>query len=450
MAPSLVLINPWIYDFAAYDLWSKPLGLLYLAGYLRQAGAKIDLIDCLNVHGSTPPDAPANHRPRRRNYGTGKFRREEIDTPAPLKEVPRKFCRYGIPEDRFRWELAKIPRPDAVLVTSLMTYWYPGVRRVIQLSREIHPKVPIILGGIYARLCAEHARRTSGADRVETVSGLKGQDAVRETLQSLGIDLEGKPPLGAVPPYPAFELLPRVDYVCLLTSIGCPYRCRYCASGYLSPGFSRRDPLEVLEEIVHWHQGHGVRDFAFYDDALLFEADTHLAVLLENVLKRGLNVRFHTPNALHVRGISSEIAVLLYRAGFRTIRLGFETSNMALHEQLDQKVSTGEFEWAVKNLVKAGFEKRTTGAYILAGLPEQSVDSVIDTIRHVGAAGITPYLAEYSPLPHTSMWPKAVRSSRYDIASEPLYHNNTLLPCWDDSQRQRFPELKRLVQTFRH
>jgi hypothetical protein len=31
----LILINPWIYDFAAYDLWSKPLGLLYLAGYLR-------------------------------------------------------------------------------------------------------------------------------------------------------------------------------------------------------------------------------------------------------------------------------------------------------------------------------------------------------------------------------------------------------------------------------
>jgi hypothetical protein len=122
---------------------------------------------------------------------------------------------------------------------------------------------------------------------------------------------------------------------------------------------------------------------------------------------------------------------------------------MALHEELDQKVSAGEFERAVKNLVKAGFEKKTMGAYILAGLPEQSVESVIDTIRHVGAAGITPYLAEYSPLPHTSMWPKAVRSSRYDIASEPLYHNNTLLPCWDDSQRRRFPELKRLVQNFR-
>jgi radical SAM superfamily enzyme YgiQ (UPF0313 family) len=217
----------------------------------------------------------------------------------------------------------------------------------------------------------------------------------------------------------------------------------------LSPGFSRRDPLEVFEEIVYWHQRQGVRDFAFYDDALLFEAEIHIAPFLEHVIRRGLQVRFHTPNALHVREISAEIAELLRRAGFHTIRLGFETSDMALHEELGQKVSGGEFERAVKNLGNAGFDKKATGAYILAGLPDQSVESVIDTIRHVGAAGVTPHLAEYSPLPHTPMWSKAVRSSGYDIASEPLFHNNTLLPCWSDSQRKRFPELKRLVQAFR-
>jgi len=449
MAPSLVLINPWIYDFAAYDLWSKPLGLLCLGGYLRQVGAKAHLIDCLDVHRSTLDDAPAKVGPLRRAYGTGKFPRKEIEKPSPLKDIPRKYCRYGIAETRFKQELATIPRPDAILVTSLMTYWYPGVRRVIRLSRAIHPGVPIILGGIYARLCEEHARRCSGADRVITAGGLKAPDELRQALQGLGVPLEGPSPPETVQPYPAFDMLRRMEYVCLLTSTGCPYRCGYCASGYLSPGFFHRDPLEVFEEILHWHQRHGVQDFAFYDDALLFDADTHLTLLLEHIIKRGLKVRFHTPNGLHVREISAEIAVLLHRTGFHTIRLGFETSDMALHEELGQKISAGEFERAVKNLVKAGFEKKTTGAYILAGLPDQSVESVIDTIRHVGDAGVAPYLAEYSPLPHTSMWSKAVGSSSYDIASEPLFHNNTLLPCWDDSQRKRYPELQRLAQTFR-
>ena len=30
-APHILLVNPWIHDFAAYDFWAKPLGLLVLA-----------------------------------------------------------------------------------------------------------------------------------------------------------------------------------------------------------------------------------------------------------------------------------------------------------------------------------------------------------------------------------------------------------------------------------
>ena len=54
MAPVLVLINPWIYDFAAYDLWSKPLGLLYIAGFLRKQGFRIHFIDCLDAFEKDP------------------------------------------------------------------------------------------------------------------------------------------------------------------------------------------------------------------------------------------------------------------------------------------------------------------------------------------------------------------------------------------------------------
>ena len=40
----LLLINPWIYDFTAYDFWSKPLGLLYIASILRNIGYQIDYL----------------------------------------------------------------------------------------------------------------------------------------------------------------------------------------------------------------------------------------------------------------------------------------------------------------------------------------------------------------------------------------------------------------------
>ncbi|OQX65943.1 MAG: hypothetical protein B5M55_02110 [Desulfococcus sp. 4484_242] len=164
MKPSLILINPWITDFAAYDLWSKPVGLLYLAAHLRKRGCSVHLIDCLDVHHPLMKEKGPLPLPKRRSYGTGKFWREKVSKPPPLKDIPRPYSRYGLWPKIVEQELAEIDSPSAILVTSLMTYWYPGVQEVIRLAKKIHPGVPVILGGIYARLCSEHAAIHSGAD----------------------------------------------------------------------------------------------------------------------------------------------------------------------------------------------------------------------------------------------------------------------------------------------
>jgi len=444
MVPSLVLINPWIYDFAAYDLWSKPLGLLYLGGYLRDCGFNIYMIDCLNAHHPAMLDDPSKKAPKRRSYGTGKFWRQQVPKPLPLKDVSRSYSRYGISHEAFAEELKKVKEPAAVLVTSLMTYWYPGVKKVIAHVREAYPDTPIILGGIYARLCSDHAVKYSGASHVVTDSN---PISLLKVLNDCGIPMPG--PFPDTLPYPAFSLLSSIDYICLLTSRGCPYRCPYCASYFLEPKLIRRDPDEVLDEILFWHRNFNVQDFAFYDDALLVDSNAHAAVLLEDIARLDLNLRFHTPNALHVKEITLDIASLMHRTGFKTIRLGLETSDFLLHSNLGNKVAAGDFDRAVRNLLTAGFTRSDIGAYLLTGLPGQSVSSVIKTIDFVAGIGVMPYLAEYSPIPHTDLWEKAVSCSQYDLASEPLFHNNTLIPCWNESQKKELPRLKKKVLEVR-
>ncbi|HPB30282.1 MAG TPA: hypothetical protein PLB62_02400, partial [Candidatus Sumerlaeota bacterium] len=66
------------------------------------------------------------------------------------------------------------------------------------------------------------------------------------------------------------------------------------------------------------------------------------------------------------------------------------------------------------------------GAYILAGLPGQTSDEVIETARRAWEAGAVPRLAQYSPIPGTPHWTEAVSQARMDIASEPLLHNDTV------------------------
>jgi len=444
--PSLVLINPWIYDFAAYDLWSKPLGLLSLATDLRRSGFDIHLIDCMDVDHPAMTKRSSLKPPKRRQYGTGKFWRQNVPKPLALKETDRPYSRYGILPEIFEEAVRQVENPSAILVTSLMTYWYPGVFEVIGRVRKIHPQVPVILGGVYARLCREHAVLFSGADRVIAEQGIP---AIYDTLKDCHISIPHETPDSPFPDYPAFDLLRKIHYVCLMTSTGCPYRCHYCASHFLYPRFVQKDPGKILEEILYWHRKWGIRDFAFYDDALLVSSNTHMKVILEGICRFNLPIRFHTPNAIHVREITRPMAHLLYQSGFQTIRLGLEASDNHERWNLDQKISRGDFAHAMDHLRDAGFHTRQIGAYIMMGMPGQSPDAVAETIRQADRCGSIPYLSEYSPIPHTQLWEKAVAGSSYDLSSEPLFHNNSLLPCWDNVRKKEIPRLKRLVSQVR-
>ena len=128
-----------------------------------------------------------------------------------------------------------------------------------------------------------------------------------------------------------------------------------------------------------------VRAFAFYDDALLIRGGGVRAGVLEPLIRRRLPLRFHAPNGLHAREIDPRPAKLLSRSGFRTIRLGFESADFPFRRDLDHKLAEGEFERAVRHLKGAGYQTNEIGAYILMGLPGQTVRSVAETVRAVAS-----------------------------------------------------------------
>ena len=116
----ILLVNPWIHDFAAYDVWAKPLGLLTLGAILRDHGYRVNYVDCLDrFHPRTRPGDPLAR------CGRGPFLKETLPPPEPLAHIGRNWSRYGIPPEWLREDLARLPEPDLILVTSLMTYWYP-------------------------------------------------------------------------------------------------------------------------------------------------------------------------------------------------------------------------------------------------------------------------------------------------------------------------------------
>lgn len=432
-----LLINPWIYDFSAHDLWLKPYGLLQLAGRLRGAGYSIHYLDLLDPF---HPELPV--LPRRKSYGTGSFYREIVPKPAFFQDVPRRFYRYGMPFELFLKELASI-RFKAVMLTCTMTYWYSGLFALIDFFARKYPQTPIYIGGIYARLCGEHL-----SDFIQNHFPWLDFEIVNGEPNEFIKRLQGRYPPSGVPhgrAYPVFDLQRRIPYVVLLTSEGCPFNCPYCASRRLYPAFKQKNPQTVVEEIVYWHKNYDISDFAFYDDALLVNFDHHLAVILEEICRMGLKVRFHTPNAMHARFIGRESALLLKQAGFTTIRLGLER----IEERFDSKVTAEEFRGAIEHLKNAGFTSKELGAYVLYGVPDESFDAIKRTIVFLDTLGVMPYLAEFSPIPHTSFFKLAQESSRYPIGDEPLCQNNTVFPALKNPPWATIQEIKDLARNIR-
>jgi len=431
-APKALLINPWIYDFAAYDLWMKPLGMLYIAACLRRSGYELTYLDCLNLShpGMKPYLKPG--RGKKSVFGAHPLYKERLDNPECLAHIHRHYGRYGLKLELFLEELDRVPKPDVILVSSMMTYWYPGPFKVIELVKQKFPGVPVLLGGIYASLCHEHARNKSGADYVLT--GESENTAIELCNQLTGWKSDFKVEQGNLDsyPYPALDLIKNINYACLLTSRGCPFHCTYCAHDRLSPGYRRRDWQEVLKEILYFRETLGVRNFVFYDDALAINPETMLIPLLEEVIKRNLQLTFHTPNGLHIRGITPELAQLMYRSGFKTLRISLETSEPQLQKKSGGKTNNDEFIQACRYLHEAGFSKKDIGVYLLVMLPGQRWQESEASVRFVIENGAYPYLSEFTPIPGTSYFETAKQYSPYDLEHEPLCQNNSICPCaWE-------------------
>ena len=439
--PHVLCINPWIHDFAAYDYWARPLGLLLLASIMRIHGIHVSYIDCLDrFH-------PLNSDKQDCNDGRGRYNKTHIPKPDILASIPRRYSQYGIPHDWLIHSLKSIPVPDVILLTSHMTYWYPGILATIKAIRTVYADSPIILGGIYASLCSAHAKTNMPVQDVIIGPAENKIISLIQLYTDYYVDLLFDPHDMNTYPFPSWDLQHKIPFVPIETIRGCPFACRYCASDLLYPDIMRRHPDSVVKEILYWHNTHSVNHFAIYDDAFLYQSEHYAIPILKQLVSFQKKIYFHTPNAVHIGFITQEIAQLFYQVGFMNIRLGLET--LSSNRQFDCKLKNEQFFTAVRYLLSSGFSSRQIGAYVLVGLPNQTYEEIKYTIQLVLKAGIMPILAYYTPIPKTPLWPTALASSRFNLDSDPLFSNNSIFPCQQESYfMDSIKPLKMMIEQF--
>ena len=411
MSKTALVINPWVTDFKLYDEWMHPLGLYFLISLLKHNDYDVHFFNCL----ARPKDLP-----QKRN-NTGLFEQTEYPKPEIYRPLKRKYKLYGRPRAVFEDFCAHVPKPDIICIGSAMTYWLPGLVETVVCTAEYFPGVPIVVGGIAAQLIPNAIKRALPDVAIYAKTLFDQQSLTQSGIPFLRDLRIGGWTQSLIP---GFASQPHLHHSPLLGSLGCPMACSYCASKTLQSTFVCRSPSQIIDELRYCTDTFGVHDCALYDDAFLYRPQSHCIPLLKAIIDSNLHLSLHAPNGLHAKWLTPEILEYMARAGFATLRLGYESGDIRFRTDTSAKASQTELAAAVKRIQSAGFEKSTTGVYVLAGLDCQTPDDVLRDIEFVASLGVQVKPVFLSPVPHTTLFEKySVTHPR--IMDDPLYHNDS-------------------------
>jgi len=253
--------------------------------------------------------------------------------------------------------------PDRVYVTSLFTWAWRPVWRVVRYYKAIYPEAEVWLGGLYASLMPEHAAR-SGADVV-----FKG---VFEDVEDL------------MPDYEILESSERWrgwDGSIIFTSRGCNNRCLYCAVWRIE-GSLNSAKRSIKHLIYPKHKRIIILDNNFLQNPYWRDICDELEEL-------GKLVDFN--QGLDARLITSEVAERLSKlklnsGGGIKVRLGYDQSNLKPH-----------IEKAIKHLNNAGISGRRIMVYTLFNYNDDPED-FFNRVKDVLNWGAVAYPMRYEPL----------------------------------------------------
>jgi radical SAM superfamily enzyme YgiQ (UPF0313 family) len=288
-------------------------------------------------------------------------------------------------------------------------------RQLARTIERLHPRALRIAGGPHPSACAEDVV-ADGLFHVAVVgegegvmaSLLDDPEAARErrvlhASQEQDLDLL---------PFPAFDLFdlgryrraslvaPGVPVADLESSRGCEGTCPYCSRVVMGRRFRAKSVERVIEEVERAQRA-GFQAFNFVDDSFSSDFDRAMRIC-ESLRLRGSKLPWTFTNGLRVDQIRPGFLHAAARAGCRLVALGLESGNERILAGIGK-------DWGLDRAKRVVREARDEGlvtlGYFMLGLPEESLDSMRDTLRFAVDSGVD--LAKFSllmPLPGTTVY----------------------------------------------
>ncbi len=360
-------------------------------------------------------------------------------------------------------------RPDLVGLTCI-THNLASVKAAADVVKRAAPATRICIGGPHVRQFPEESMALDFVDFAVCGEGevpfLELLDALQDGrsldgMRSVGYKQDGRSLAATVPavttdieglPFPARDLVDRKDYfyilgnratfATILSSRGCPFHCTFCATPH--GAYRARSARSVVDEMVQCRDA-GAEEIHFIDDTFNIRK-SRLAEVSREILDRSVRLKWSFRG--RADGVDDEGMALAARAGCTRFHVGVETGTDHGMEVLRKGVDVAQVRNAVRLARKHGI---VSAAYFIIGCPhEKSRDDVLETIRF--AVRLNPDFALFNILaiyPGTELFEEAVKKGMlagdfwhgFARSPDPEFR----IPLWEE-HLDRF-ELERLLRT---
>jgi radical SAM superfamily enzyme YgiQ (UPF0313 family) len=377
-----------------------PLGLCYIASYLREQGYGVGILDCpaLGISMDEIVDAVRRGEPRCIGISASTF---ALPTSIELSERLR---------EEFPDKLIMLGGSHANAVPEHPMKNYDCFDVVVHGEGEITCRV--LLEELRRKNWDREAflRDHAVLGSIEGIVFRRGGEVVRTPERPHIPDLDSLPP-------PARDLLPVEKYIPLPNQYrrtpiahlvvirGCPYVCTFCDQAYTTARTT--SPGRVVEEVAGLVRDFGVREVSFWDDTMTYNR-RWMTEFCERMRDAKLDVIWSCYAA--VRTLNPELLKRMKEAGCWNIFLGIETGNPELMKNIgaDKKNVDADLVRKVVCWTKeAGIEVR--GSFMIA-LPGETPEMAEETIRY--AIELDPEYAQFSvttPFPGTQLYDEIKR-----------------------------------------
>jgi anaerobic magnesium-protoporphyrin IX monomethyl ester cyclase len=410
----ILLIKPPVADNPRnieYD--NPPMGLLYLASYLRRQNSsrQFKVIDMVLE------------------------RKKAEDITALLNEFKPDIC--GI-------TCLTVASRNAVSVADHIKKW--------------NKKCPVVFGGPHASFMPEKTIEYDSVDYCivgegeqtfsELVTALENNTPT-EHINGIGFRKETEVQLNPPPPFldidelpwPAYDLLPvskyhqstsitqigRVkydEYMTMLTSRACPYGCIYCHNLF-GKKFRGRDPESVVEEMVMLNRDYGIREFHMVDDCFNLKKDRALKIC-ELIQKRLPGIAIAFPNGLRSDILDWEMLCALKNAGMYLFAAAIESASPEIQKVIKKNLNLDKAFKAIEDATKLGI---IVHGFFMMGFPGETEEQLKMTIEFARKSSLnTAGFFAVTIYPRTELYEIARASGiiPHEDFDQYSYHNTNL------------------------